>query len=405
MQSFEDARNIILKNVKTVSPVLQPIAEAAGRVLAQDIVAPCDLPRWDNSAMDGYAVQAADCTAGAVLQVTDFIPAGSHQAMIPVEAGCAVKIMTGAAVPPGADAIVPIEDTKELAGFVEIVGPVKLNDHIRWHGEDISAGDLMIPAGKVLRPAEISLLAASGFARVSVYSAVRVAILATGDELVEIDAELTAGKIIDSNSPALAAAVSAIGGEPVRLGIARDTRESLRDKLRQGLSADVLITSAGVSAGDLDLVKDVLAELGVQPLFWKVAVKPGRPTAFGRYSEKPVFSLPGNPVSALLIFDQLVRPALLQMMGHQSVIRPPCFAELAEPVTKKPGRTFFIRVKLFKENGRLRAVSAGDQNTGILKTLIEANAVAILPSDIGTLAVGDLVQVCLLDDRDYGLVL
>lgn len=402
MKGLAEARDLILNNVCLSAPVKLPLVESAGRVLAENVVAPCDLPRWDNSAMDGYAVRAADCRPGAVLQVTGFIQAGGI-ATPAVAPGCAVKIMTGAAVPSGADAIVPVEETEELQGQVKIVGRVKVRDHIRFRGEDISAGEVVVPAGRILRPAEISLLAAIGMAEAPIYRPVRVAILSTGDELVEAGEKPGPGKIVDSNSPALAAAVAATGAEAVMLGFAEDTIESLREKLLQGLRVDALVTSAGVSAGDLDLVRDVLAELGVRPLFWKVAVKPGRPTAFGLYGEKPVFSLPGNPVSSLLVFDQLVRPALLRMMGHENVTRPLLTARLAAPLPKKPGRTFLVRVRLFREDGRLFAVSAGDQNTGILKTLIDANAVAVLPAEMGPLAVGDEVQAYLLEDRDYGL--
>lgn len=402
IKSLEEARDIILDKVTLAPPVRLPLAESIGRVLAEDVIAPCDLPRWDNSAMDGYAVRVADCRAGAVLQLNGFIQAGGR-AEPAVKPGCAVKIMTGAPLPDGADAVVPVEVAEETNGLVRIHGPVKRRDHIRFYGEDIAAGSVVIPAGRALRPVEISLLATIGLSRVLVYRPVRVAILSTGDELVETADELEPGKIIDSNSPALAAAIASIGAEPVMLGFAGDKIESLREKLLQGLQVDCLVTSAGVSTGDLDLVRDVLAELGVRPFFWRVAVKPGRPTAFGLYGTKPVFSLPGNPVSSLLSFDQFVRPALLRMMGHQNVIRPLFTAELAGPLVKTAGRTFFIRVNLFRQDGRLYAASAGDQNTGILKTLIDANAVAILPAETTSLAAGDTVRVYLLDERDYGL--
>jgi molybdopterin molybdotransferase len=402
-RNFEEALDIILKNVKPTSPVLLPLAESVGRVLAADVVAPCDLPSWDNSAMDGYAVRVDDCRMGAVLQVTGFIQAGGRGEPA-VKSGCAVKIMTGAPVPPGAEAVVPVEETEEMTGQVRIVGKVKPRDHIRFRGEDISSGEEVIPSGRILRSAEISLLATMGMTEVPVYRPVRVAVLSTGDELVETSGELVPGKIIDSNSPALAAAISLTGAEPVRLGFAGDTVESLREKLLQGLQLDALVTSAGVSAGDLDLVRNVLEELGVRQFFWKVAIKPGRPTAFGLFEGKPVFSLPGNPVSSLLTFEQFVRPALLKMMGHVKVLRPLFSAKLAEPLAKKSGRTFFVRVRLFREQGQLFAVSAGDQNTGILKTLIDANAVAVLPMEKASLAAGEEVRVYLLDDRDYGLL-
>jgi molybdopterin molybdotransferase len=394
--SFEEARGVILDSVQSLGAERVPLLEAAGRVLAEPIIAPWDIPYWDNSAMDGYALRVADLGAlPTTLPVHGYVPAGGEPLLNP-QPGCAVKIMTGAPIPPGCDAVVPFEETVERAGEVTIAGPVRSRDHIRFRGEDVAAGELVIPAGTVLRPAEINMLASFGRALVPTHRRVRVAILSTGDELVELGEPLGPGQIINSNSYSLAAAVREIGGEPLLLGIARDNIDSHRRLLAEGLKADVLITSAGVSAGDRDLVREVLAELGVEQRFWKIDIKPGRPTAFGLRGGTPVFALPGNPVSTMITFEELVRPALLKMMGHSQVIKPYVRAVLREPVGKKAGRVQFLRVQVRTEGERLLASSAGDQNTGILRTMVRANGIAVLPAAWEEVAAGTEVDVHLI---------
>lgn len=396
MPTFEEARKIILDSVVTLGMEKVEILSAVGRVLAEDVAAPWDMPLWDNTAMDGYALCAADCPEGGSLKVAGFLPAGDHMTD-EVERGTAVKIMTGAPIPPGADAVVPYEETEEQDGQVFIKTAVKPGDHIRFKGEDVKTGETVLPAGTRLRPSEISMLASFGKLFIPVHRKVHVAILSTGDELVDPGEALTPGKIINSNSLALAAAVVQAGGIPVMLGIARDNRESLREKLAEGLRADVLITSAGVSAGDCDYVRDVLAELMVSQAFWKIDIKPGRPTAFGLRDGKPVFSLPGNPVSSLLTFEEFVRPALLKMMGHRRVLRPMVKATLKEGLRKKPGRVNFIRVAVEQENGDFLVQSAGKQDTGFLKTLLLADGIAVIPAERGDLNAGERVNVHLID--------
>jgi molybdopterin molybdotransferase len=394
--SFEEARRRILDAVRPLPFEGVPLLDAVGRAIAEPLVANRDMPRFDNSAMDGYAVRAEDCHPGAVLKVIGYIPAGGR-AEPALQPGCAIKIMTGAPIPPRADAVVPFEETDGGEGSVTIQGPVQAQDHIRFRGEDIAAGQLIMEAGTTLRPAEISLLASFGWARVPLYRRARVAILSTGDELVELGQPLTDETIVNSNSWSLAAAVKEIGAEPVMLGIARDNLASLREKLSAGLACDALITSAGVSAGDRDLVREVLAELGVAQLFWKIDIKPGRPTAFGMKGTVPVFSLPGNPVSSMITFEEFARPALLKMMGHRQVLKPLIKATLKQPVEKKPGRTHFLRVTVFAENGELVVASSGDQNTGILRTMLRANAIAILPAERERIEAGEEVRIHLLD--------
>ena len=395
-QSFESARTIILDKVIVLPSESTSLLDLVGRVLAEDIKAPWDLPCWDNSAMDGFAVRAEDCVSGKTLTIDGYLPAGVTAIGIEVKPGGAVRIMTGAPTPAGCDAIVPIEETEENDGKVTMTGKVKRGDHLRVRGEDVSQGDLVITAGTVLRPAEINMLASFGYQTVSVFRRPKIAILSTGDELVEPGEEIGPGQIINSNAYSLAAAVKEIGGEPILLGIARDDRASLTEKISTGLEADGLITSAGVSMGDRDLVCEVLQVLGVERQFWKVDIKPGRPTAFGLKDGKPIFSLPGNPVSSMITFEEFIRPALLKMMGHQRVIKPFIKAIMQETINKKPGRVQFLRVRVVNDGEQLLASSSGDQNTGIVRTLLRANGIAVLPADREQIMAGEEVNVQLI---------
>ena len=400
-ETFEGARSLILENVSPLSAESVTLLDAGGRVLAEDVNAPYEMPRWDNSAMDGFALREEDCRPAAQLTICGYIPAGGSAENIQVTPGCAVKIMTGAPTPAGCHAVVPIEETEEDGKTVVLKGTPQVGDHIRFRGEDIRRDELVMTVGSVLRPAEISLLASFGFTTVKVFQRPKVAILSTGDELVEPGEAIGPGQIVNSNAYSLAAAVKEVGGEPLMLGIARDNRESLKGKLTEGLQADVLITTAGVSMGDLDLVCEMLQETGVEQLFWKVDIKPGRPTAFGLKDGKPVFSLPGNPVSTLVTFEEFVRPALLKMQGLQKVIKPFTKATLKKAVNKKPGRVQFLRVLVAEDGDRLVAASSGDQNTGILRTMLRANGIAVLPADRVKIEAGEEVDVHLIRPDDF----
>ena len=396
MISFEDARRRILEKVAPVGVERVLLVEAAGRVMAADFVAPWDMPRWDNSAMDGFAVRSCDCSPGVTLKVTDYIPAGASSDDA-VTAGCAARIMTGAPIPPGADAVVPFEETEEADGTVKLLQQVKARDHVRFKGEDVAAGEPVVMKGTLIGPPQVSLLASFAGVMVPVYRKVRVAIVSTGDELVEVGTEPKVSQIVNSNTLALAAAVKLCGGEPVIMGIARDNKESHLALLSEGLNADVLITSAGVSAGDRDLVRETLAELGVVEEFWKIGIKPGGPTAFGLKGNIPVFSLPGNPVSTMITFEEFARPALLKMMGHGKVFRRSVRGVLQYDLTKKPGKVNFHRVHVELVEGRYLAMTSGDQNTGILKTMLNSNALAILPAERSSFKAGEEVDLHLLD--------
>ncbi|HET9597200.1 MAG TPA: gephyrin-like molybdotransferase Glp [Anaeromyxobacteraceae bacterium] len=393
MPTFEAARKTILDQCRRLPEERVPVLAAVGRVLAADVPVPWSMPRWDNSAMDGFAVRSADCAAPTRLRVTGYLAAGGRPGGA-VGPGEAVKIMTGAPLPPGADAVVRLEDCDEEGGAVALRVAVRAGSHVRREGEDLRAGEVAVPAGAVLGASEASLLASAGCLAVPVVRRARVAVLSTGDELVPPGAPLEPGQIHDSNSLAVAAAVLQAGGEPVPLGIARDDRASLREKLERGLQADALVTTAGVSMGDRDLVRAILDELGVRQVFWKVDIKPGRPVAFATRGGTLVFSLPGNPVSTLLTFEEFVRPALLRMMGHGRVVRSLRRARLADPIRNKPGRVTFVRVRLSRgPDGELVASSAGDQDTGILRTQLRADGIAVIPADRGDLAAGEAVDV------------
>jgi molybdopterin molybdotransferase len=400
MPTFPEARDIILAHIKTTGEETVPLMDALGRVASRDIAAPWDMPLFDNSAMDGFAVRASDCNPSpANLSVTGYLPAGGLDQPT-VEPGCAVRIMTGAPIPNGCNAVVPIEETDKAGERVIILEKVLPRQHIRVKGADVAAGARILAAGTRIRPSEIGMLAAMGQGLVPVHRRARVAILSTGDELIELGEIPGLGKVINSNALSLAAAVREMGAEPVLIGIARDDIASHREKLLEGFAYDALITSAGVSAGDRDLVREVMAQLGAKELFWKIDMKPGGPTAFATVGEKPVFSLPGNPVSTMVTFELLVKPALLRMMGQHKVVRPFIKGILAEDAHKKAGKLSFVRVTIKKRHGRYLAYCAGDQHTGVLSTMIRSDALVALPSDATFIQAGSEVDMVLLREVD-----
>jgi molybdopterin molybdotransferase len=391
MLSFDEARSAILECINPLGPERVELLDSLGAILAEDMIAPWPLPSFDNSAMDGFALRAED--AGGPLPVVAFIPAGARQAPA-LQPGTAIRIMTGGMMPAGSNCVVPIEDAAVSDGLVQVTAPVKAGQHIRRAGEDVREGETVLPAGSLVRPYEVNMLACFGQKQVSIVRRPRVAIVATGDELVPLGSRPGPGQVVNSNSHALAAAVSALGCRPRLTGIARDTAQSHRQLLAQGLEqADVLITSAGVSVGDRDFVRETLADLGVEIVFWKVKVKPGKALAFGMAGSKPVFGLPGNPVSTMLTFDEFVAPALLRMMGHSHGDNPLFQAVLQHDLKKSAGRTQLVRLHLEYSDGRFLARSAGKQETGMLKTLLHTNAVAILPAERESFAAGESISV------------
>ena len=400
MISVQKALDLILGPIRTVGTERKDLLHSLGRVLAEPIVSSRDQPPWDNSAMDGYAVRHADITqasdqAPVRLEIIEEIPAGSLPKKM-VGAGQASRIMTGAPMPDGADAVIRIEDTRPDGNRVDILRPADPGEDIRCRGEDIAAGQIVLERGCFIGPAEIGMLASMGRSVVQVFQQPRVAVLATGDELADLGEELTPDKIMNSNGYAMAAQVLEAGGVPINLGVARDTRESLRERLSEALAADLIVISGGVSVGEYDFVREVLAELGADLSFWKVAMKPGKPLAFGMIRNKPVFGLPGNPVSTMVTFEEFVRPALRKMQGLHRIFRPVIEAVLAEGITKPVGKIHFIRAVVTWTGGRYEVRATGSQSSGVLTSMLKANGLLVAPSDVSRIDGGQIVKVQLL---------
>jgi len=404
MLSVEEAQERVLSRFKPLEIERVPILEAVDRVPAADVPASLDIPPYPNSSMDGYAVQAADTVRAGPgtsvrLTVIGDLPAGTVPSQ-EVTPGTAVRIMTGAPLPPGADAVVKVEDTEVEGQYVRVFTPVEPGHYVRAAGEDVREGVIVIHRGTRLRPQEIGMLAALGHSQAPVIRRPRVAILATGDELVSIDRPLSPGKIRNTNSYSNAAQVIKHGGQPILLGIARDTEAALTAKIAAGLShgVDLFLTSGGVSVGDFDLVKDVLAAQGEMD-FWRVRMKPGKPLAFGHIQGVPVLGLPGNPVSVMVSFEIFARPALLKMQGMNNWRRPTVEAQLMDEIPHKDDRRHFVRTRLVWENaeGQYRAYLTGAQGSGILSSMLGANALAIIPEQWGSAPSGARVQVIRLD--------
>jgi len=416
MISVEEALEQVLSYVDVLEPERKPILDCLGQVLAEDVYSTIDIPPLDNSAMDGYALRAGD-TRGAsessprYLVVVGEIAAGS----IPtkeVRPGTAIRIMTGAPLPEGADAVVRFEDTDEVSrkssrgdlSHIGILCQAKKGLNVRSRGENIARGDLVLKKGKVLRPQEIGVLASLGRSTAMVIRRPIVAILATGDELIGVDQPLAPGKIYDSNTYTIAAEVSRYGGIPKILGIGRDSVQSLTEKIDEGLDADMLITSGGVSKGDYDIVKDVLAERG-EIGFWTVCMKPGKPLAFGimkkiegrRKRKVPHLGLPGNPVSSMITFEQFARPAILKMMGKKMLAKPAIRAIIKDDIANTDGRRLFARVIVTKRGGQYYASVTGPQGSGVLTSMAKANGLAIIPESSKGVKAGDMVEVQMLD--------
>jgi len=402
MISVDEALNTILESISPLSLEKASLLEAQSRVLGEDIISGRDIPPGDNSAMDGYALRAVDTLFASrknpvTLRVIEDLPAG-RMPKKKIKAGQASRIMTGALIPEGADAVLKVEDTESIGKQVRIFTSVEPGTDIRLAGEDVRAGETVLSKGSLIRPAEIGMLSSLSRSFVYVFQKPIAAILATGDELVDVDEPVPPGKIVNSNSYALAAQVMECGGIAMQLGIAKDNREDLAVKFRAALRADVIISSGGVSVGDYDFVKDVMKELGSKMQFWKVAMRPGRPLAYGTIGGKPLFGLPGNPVSSMVSFEQFVRPALLKMMGRRHLFRKSVQAILTENVSKKIGVRSFLRARVSFENGRYRVTTTGEQGSGILKSMVLANGLIILPEEITRARKGDTVTVQILDD-------
>ncbi len=405
--SVDEARAIILDSVVRMGGEKLPITEGLGRILAESIASPWDLPPLDNSAMDGFAIRAVDVGRAtlaqpASLEVIDELPAG-RLPTTSLRPGTAIRIMTGAATPEGADAVVRVEDTRSEGATVLIKSAVQPGENVRRAGEDVRRGEEVLAAGAALTPAAIAMAASVGRSFVRVVQRPRVAILSTGDELVEVDGSRKHGRIVASNLYALEALVRECGAFPLSLGVAADREEAIEASLREALIADAIITTGGVSVGDYDWVKGVLARLGTEMKFWRVAMKPGHPLAFGALGGKPVFGLPGNPVSCMISFEQFVRPALLRMMGHRHLRRPSVPALLQETLHQRPGRTSFLRALVSRDGEAFRVRLAGNQSSGALLPMVRANGLLVFPAHLSELREGDLTQVEIIDPSFWEL--
>ena len=413
MISVEEGLGKILDFIDVLEEEEKPLLDCLGHVLAQDVYAPFNVPPEDNSAMDGYAVQGGSIEGASnvhskVLRVIGEVAAGSVTSVC-VEPGTSVRIMTGAPLPQGADVVVPFEATDEVdrkrLSFSEVEIGIRCSlpegANIRRSGEDIAEGELVMKWGRILGPTELGVLASLGKGIVSVIRRPIVGILATGDEVLDISQPLLPGKIYNSNTYSLAAQVISCGGVPKLLGIAPDNVGQLSAALRRGLECDMLITSGGVSLGDYDVVKQVLAAEG-DISFWTVRMKPGKPLAFGTFKRNggkrvPHLGLPGNPVSSMITFEVFARPAILKMMGKRNLTRPTITATMEDTIENNDGRRVFARVLVSNREGRYFASLTGPQGSGVLTSMAKASGLAIIPETTERVGPGTAVEVMMLD--------
>ena len=407
MLTYREALRKVLDGATPLPPRRVPLAEALGLVAAGDVHSAEPVPPFTNSAMDGFAVRSEDCAAAsegspARLDVQGDLPAG-QVASRAVVTGTALRIMTGAPMPAGANAVVPVEDTSAVGEKVDIGKPVRRGANVRLAGEDIAAGARVVAGGTVLRPAEIGVLAAVGCAEVSVVPRVRIAVLTTGDELVDVSEQPGPGRIRDSNFHSACAQAVAFGAIPVPFPRVPDRREAVERAIREAVaSADVLVTTGGISVGAYDYVKDVLEALGAERVFWRVAQKPGGPLGYYRLDGKPVFGIPGNPVASMLMMEEYVRPLLRRLMGFEKLHRPERQGVLDENWSKSQpdGRTHLLRVSVRERDGALHASLAGPQGSGILSSMTRSNALAVIPEDAATVPRGGPVLLHLTEEAE-----
>jgi molybdopterin molybdotransferase len=416
MIPVEEALERILTTVHVLEPEVKPILDCTGQLLAADVVAGFDIPPHDNSAMDGFAVLAGDTSHASQKQpvyidVIGEVAAG-YTSSLKLTTGKAIRIMTGAPLPAGADAVVQFENTDETErkrdkkplDKIGIMEPAARGLNVRLKGEDIRAGQVVLKKGSTLYPADIGVLASLGQAQAAVIRRPVISVLSTGDELCPAGQPLAPGQIYDSNTYTIAANIAMCGGIARITGIGKDTLPSLQEKIRQGLDADMLITSGGVSKGDYDVVKDVLAKMGTIS-FWTVRMKPGKPIAFGTLKAGggrviPHLGLPGNPVSSMTTFERFARPAILKMLGKTAYSRPTLLAAIDQDIANDDGRRVYARVHVSKTAGGWKASLTGPQGSGILTSMSAANGLAIVPEDCPLAKAGDKLTVQLLDNAE-----
>ncbi|TMD54278.1 MAG: molybdopterin molybdotransferase MoeA [Chloroflexi bacterium] len=402
MISVEEALERILAEIMPLDVVQVPLAESLGQVLAQEVIAQEDMPPFANSAMDGFALLSKDSQPRGGqpprLRVTGGVAAG-YVADHAVTGGTAIRIMTGAPVPPGADAVIQVELTRSddpQSEWVEILEAVAPGNNIRPAGEDMQRGQTILERGSEIGPWEIGILATLGWATVPVVRRPHVAILGTGDEVIDVDEPLQPGKIRNSNSYLLEAAVRRAGAVPHRLGVARDTVESLREKFTEAMQSDLIITSGGVSVGDFDLVKNIMTEQGAIN-FWRINMRPGKPVAFGHIGKVPLLGLPGNPVSAAVTFELFGRPVIRKMSGHTRLLRPQIEVVVEDGVSDRAMRRHYVRARVEWRDGRYVAHTTGNQGSNIMTSLLNANALVIVPEGGVEVRPGDTAKAMMLE--------
>ncbi len=406
-----EAARLILEHIAPLPAARRPLREVLDRVLAEDVISPIDLPAWDNSAMDGYAARAVDVeTAGAphsvTLAVVESVPAGQFPTK-PIGPGQVTRIFTGAPLPAGADTVVRQEDTAPAEpGRITVVTGRDARKNLRHRGEDIRKGEVVLGGGTPLGPAQLGVLASIAHASPLVHDAPRIAFMGSGDEIVDLDRAddiLSGRKVATSNSYTLHALIRRTGGIPVDLGLARDTKESLREHLAGARGADLLVTTAGVSVGEHDFVREVLTELGGEIKLWRIAMRPGAPVGFGLLGGTPWIGLPGNPVSAMVTFELFVRPAVRRLLGHRLPFRRTVPVCVGEPIRLGPKLRHFLRAVVNPEGpvGALTARLTGPQGSGILTSMARANALLIVPEDRPAVAAGETLPALLLDDPHH----
>ena len=406
MISVEEALDRILARVAPLGDERVELPQALHRVLFEPVYASRDIPPWPNSSMDGYALASVDTREASGdrpvrLTVAGSVPAGKV-AERPLHRSEAFRIFTGAPLPEGADAVIPQEDVRREGDTVLVARPLRPGDFVRPRGEDMRAGDLLLDRGRVVGPPEVGVLATVGRRQVRVVRRPVVGILSTGDEVVDLGGVIGPGQIPNSNTYALMAQVTEAGGEPVNLGVARDRLEDIEEHLRWGLACDLLLSSAGVSVGDHDFVKAALERLGAEQHLWLVNMRPGKPITFATIPSTskgsvPVWGLPGNPVSAMVTFELFVRPALRRIAGHTRLQRPTIRARAAAPIANPGSRRGYLRVSLSREGHEHLARLTGDQGSGILRSMVAADGLAVVPGDT-TVPAGAELDVIVLRD-------
>jgi molybdopterin molybdotransferase len=400
--SIEEAQKIILNSISPLNCENISIMEASNRILYENIVSDIMIPPVNNSGMDGFAIIADDTRSASKnnpikLQIIGEIQAGGSIIGKQITKGTAIRVMTGAPMPDGADSVIPLEDIKEEADYIKIFNKILKYKNYRFAGENIKNGDKVLQKGDRLRSADIGILASLNYNTVKVYKRPTVSIISSGDELVDIGEEIQVGQIRNSNAYTVYSEVKKYNALPVYLGIVKDTLKDMKEIFLKALKSDVLISTGGISMGKYDFVKEIYSDLNIKILFEWINVKPGRPCTFGKKDNKLIFGLPGNPVSALTSFIQFVRPALLRLMGARKIKKPIVNAYLEEDINKQSGKVYLLRGYFTIKKNEFYVSTTGNQNSSILRSMSNANCLIIIPENITQVKAGEKVTIQLIE--------